>query len=106
MLRQYTLQACTCTCHDTIPACIRMRRADSSWAVSPRQAKHPLELQDALEFISIACVVDVCRGLPATVPATGSNCKSRDYRRVCYPNGSTPRMWGIGSPSTRCPVRY
>ena len=47
-------------------------------------------------------VSGVCKELPETVPATGSNCKSRDYRRVCYPNGSTPRMWGIGSPSTRC----
>ena len=51
-------------------------------------------------------VSGVCRELLETIPATGSNCKSRDYRRVCYPNGSTPRMWGNGSPSTHRPSRY
>jgi hypothetical protein len=57
-------------------------------------------------LISIAGGVSgVCRGLPETVPATGSNCRNRDCRRGCYPNGSTPRMWGIGSPSTRCLFR-
>ena len=55
-------------------------------------------------LLSIRGVVSVCRVLPETAPATGSNCKSRDYRRVCYRNGSTPRMWGIGSPSTQYTV--
>src|SRR5262249_31611078 len=63
---------------------------------------------DPAQHLSIIArdVSRVCKGLPEMVPATGSNCKSRDYRRVCYPNGSTPRMWGIGSPNTHCPVPH
>jgi hypothetical protein len=69
----------------------------AAWRCSPRSGA----------LVSIARGVSgVCKGLPETFPATGSNCKSRDYQRVCCPSGSTPRMWGIGSPSTQCQCRY
>jgi hypothetical protein len=42
---------------------------------------------------------DICRGLPETDPATGSNCKSPDYRRSR--SGGILLSCGIGSPSTR-----
>jgi hypothetical protein len=73
----------------------------------PRTSRLIAEVQPRSDApFSIADVVcDICKGLLERVPATGSNCKSRDYRRVCCPNGSTRRMWGIGSPNTQCPYR-
>ena len=63
--------------------------APAAWRYSPR----------SVALVSIAGGASgVCKGLPEMVPATGSNYRSRDYRRVCYPNGNTPRKWGIGSP--------
>jgi len=70
------------------------------WLRSVKPNRRVWSCGDAV--VSICFDFDVCKGLLETVPATGSNCKNRDYRRVCYPNGSTPRMWGIGNPSTPC----
>jgi hypothetical protein len=62
----------------------------AAWRCSPRCGA----------LVSIACGVSgVCRELPETVPAAGSNCKSRDYRRSR--SGRILLSCGIGNPSTR-----
>ena len=56
-------------------------------------------------FVSIARGVSgACRERLETDPATGSDCKSHDYRRSH--SGRILLPCGIGSPSTRCRPRW
>ena len=48
--------------------------------------------------------IDICKGLPERVPATGSRRKSRDHLRSR--SGCIPQPCGIGSSSTRLRLRF
>jgi hypothetical protein len=73
--------------------CPRLTRAAGSGVQSFRQRRHPQPIA------RIVFDIDICKGLPETVPATGSRRKSRDHLRPR--SGRTPQSCGIGSSSTR-----
>jgi CheY-like chemotaxis protein len=80
------------------------RRHLPSAAAKPSQAKpercSPQSAAPRRALVSIASGVSgVCKGLPETVRATGSGCKSLGCHQSH--SDSRPRMCGIGSPSTR-----
>jgi hypothetical protein len=68
-------------------------RAAGSGVQSLRQRKAPALIARSVFDI------DICKGLPETVPATGSRRKSRDHLRPR--SGRIPQPCGIGSSSTR-----
>ena len=61
--------------------------------------RYRVDIRRERRLLSIARVVSVCKGLPESGPAMGSNCKSRDYQRSR--SGRILLPCGIGSPSTQ-----
>jgi hypothetical protein len=69
-------------------------KAPAAWRCSPRPAL----------IARIVFDIDICKGLPETVPATDSRRKSRGHLRPR--SGRIPRPCGIGSSSTRHRLRF